>query len=188
MADNERPRPQFGEYATPDQQRDAIKVPLSDHESIPVESQVSPTSHISVQGASRAEPSAIGTQVRPSAGDRFATVLLLAIGLITVLMTIPALSNLPAAIAPTFVQLGVGTFTADDFARSMGWGALIAEIVLWVLALVLSLRALRRGKRAWWIPLVFGVLANIVVFAAIAIAMTADPAFTDYVNRMSSAS
>jgi hypothetical protein len=178
MADNERPRPQFGEYATPDQQRDAIKVPLSDHESIPVESQVSPTSHISVQGP---------PQKAPSAGDRFATVVLLGIGLITVLMTIPALTDLPTAISSAFTQLDVGKFTADELARSLGWGALIAESVLWLVAFWLSTRALRRGKRAWWIPLVFGVLANIVVFAIIAVAMTSDPAFTEYVNRMGSA-
>jgi hypothetical protein len=184
MADNERPRPQFGEYATPDQQRDAIKVPLSDHEDIPVESHVSPTSHISVQGA---QPSAVpATGKRPSTGDRFATTVLLGIGLITVLMTIPALTNLPAAIAPAFIQLDVGTFTADELARSLGWGALVAEVALWIIAFWLSTRALRRGKLAWWIPLVFGVIANIVVFACIAIAMSSDPAFTEYLNRMSS--
>lgn len=185
MDEDKRPRPQFGEYATPDQQRDAIKVPLSDHESVPVESHVSPTSHISVQGTPHAKPVS-GDRATPSAGNRFATVALLGIGLVTVLLTVPALLDLPAAIAPAFTQLGVGNFTANELARTMGWGALVAEIVLWVLALWLSLRALRQGKLAWWIPLVFGVIANVVVFAAIAIAMTADPAFTEYVNRMNS--
>ena len=185
MADNERARPQFGEYATPDQQRDAIKVPLDDHESIPVESHVSPSSHISVQGTPHTHAQAAGAP-KPSAGDRFATVVLLGIGLITVLMTIPALTNLPPAIASAFTQLDVGAFTSDALARSLGVGALITEIVLWVVAFWLSTRALRRGKRAWWIPVVFGVVANIVVFGAIAIAMTADPAFSEYVNKMSS--
>ena len=37
MSDTPRPRPQFGEYATPDEQKKAIKVPLDDVESVPVE-------------------------------------------------------------------------------------------------------------------------------------------------------
>ncbi|GGE84644.1 DUF6264 family protein [Mycetocola zhadangensis] len=185
MAENERQRPQFGEYATPDQQRDAIKVPLDDHESIPVESHVSPTSHISVQGTPHTSAPAAGAS-KPSAGDRFATIALLGIGLITVLMTIPALTNLPPAITSAFAQLDVGEYTSDGLAHSLGVGALVTEIVLWIVAAWLSTRALRKGKRAWWIPVVFGVVANIVVFGAITVAMTVDPAFTEYVNRMSS--
>lgn len=178
MSDDERPRPQFGEYATPEAQRDAIKVPLDHNEDIPVQSHVSPSSHITVQDAPQAHP-------RASSGDRVATIALLGIGLITIFMTIPALVNLPEAMGPAFIQLGIGTFTATEFALTLGWGALITESVLLILAGWLSLRALRRGKLAWWIPLVFGVIANIVVFAAIAIAMTADPAFMEYVNQMS---
>lgn len=178
MSDNERPRPQFGEYATPEAQRDAIKVPLDHAESIPVQSHESASTHITVQDAPP-------QQKRASNGDRFATVILLGIGLVTVLMTIPALLNLPEAIASAYSQLGVGTFSSDDLALSLGWGALLTEVVLWIVALWLSLRVLRRGKMAWWIPLVLGVIANIVVVAAITIAMMADPAFMEYVNQMS---
>ena len=175
MSDSPRPRPQFGEYATPDEQRAAIKVPLDDIEPVPVESQVSPTSHISVQAPQRKAPS----------GDRFATVLLLGIGLVTILLSLSALVDLPDAITAAFAQLDVGEFTSTGLAVTMGWTAIVVEVLLWGLALWLSLRALGRGKAAWWIPLVFGVIANIAVFACIAIAMAGDPAFTEYVNRMS---
>ncbi len=195
MSDNERPRPQFGEYATPEAQRNAIKVPLDDAEQIPVQSKESPSSHISVQGArpqgaghNEFHPQDAGRlpRTRPSGADKFATVALLGIGLMTIFLTMPALLNLPAAIGPAFTQLGIGTFTTTDFALTLGWAALAAQVVLWVIALWLSLRNLRRAKLAWWIPLVFNVVANIVVFAVIAIAMTADPAFLEYVEQMSS--
>lgn len=175
MSDTSRPRPQFGEYATPEEQRKAIKVPLDDAESIPVESQVSPTSHISVQTPARPAPS----------GDRFATILLLGIGLVTILLSMSALVDLPDAIKSAFAQLEVGEFTSASLATAMGWTAIAVEVVLWGLALWLSLRALNRGKTAWWIPLVFGVIANVAVFACVAIAMAGDPAFSEYVNRMS---
>ena len=173
MSDTSRPRPQYGEYATPDEQKKAIKVPLDDAESIPVESQVSPTSHISVQTPARTAPS----------GNRFATVLLLGIGLVSILLSMSALVDLPDAISSVFAQMGVGEFTSVGLANAMGWTALAIEVVLWGLALWLSLRALGRGKVAWWIPIVFGVVANIAVFVCFAIAMAGDPSFAEYVNR-----
>lgn len=177
MSDTSRPRPQFGEYATPEEQKKAIKVPLDDAESIPIESQMSTTSHISV--TTGAPPRTAPT------GNRFATILLLGIGLVTILLSLSALVDLPDAIRSAFTQLDVGEFTSTALAATMGWTAIVVEVVLWGLALWLSLRALNRGKTAWWIPLVFGVIANVAVFACVAIAMAGDPAFAEYVNRMS---
>ncbi|MBG6239313.1 hypothetical protein IWX78_002292 [Mycetocola sp. CAN_C7] len=174
---DQRPRPQFGEYATPEEQQKAIKVPLDDAESVPVESQVSPSSHISVQTPPQ--------QKAAPGGNRFATVLLLGIGLVTILVSLSALADLPTAIDSAFSQLGVGDFTAVSLAATMGWTAIILEVALWGFALWLSLRALKRGKAAWWIPLVFGVVANLVVFVCVAIAMAGDPSFMEYVNRTS---
>jgi hypothetical protein len=179
VSDVQRPRPEFGEYATPEEQRKAIKVPLDHHES-PVASQESPESHISVQGGPHSHAPA-----RRSSGDRVATMSLLGIGLLTILLSMSALLDLPKAIDMAFAQLDLGSYTSTALGSALGWTALIISIVLWGLALWLSLRALRRGHVAWWIPLVFGVIANIAVFACVAFAMTGDPAFTDYVTRAS---
>jgi hypothetical protein len=180
MSDTQRPRPQFGEYATPEEQKKAIKVPLDDTESMPVESQESPTSHISVQGG----PTAPVVAKRAS-GDRVATMILLGIGMLTILLSMPALIDLPKSIDSAFAQLNLGNYTSTALGSALGWTAFLVSVVLWGLALWLSLRAIRRGRVAWWIPLVLGVVANIVVFACVAFAMAGDPAFTDYVNRMS---
>jgi hypothetical protein len=178
VSDTQRPRPQFGEYATPEQQKKAIKVPLDDTESMPVASQESPTSHISVQGGPAAQAPA-----RPASGDRIATMILLGIGLATILLTMAALADLPRAIDMAFAQLELGDYTSTALGSALGWTALILSVALWGTALWLSLRALRRGRVAWWIPLVFGVIGNIAVFVCVAMAMAGDPAFTEYVNR-----
>jgi hypothetical protein len=180
VSDTQRPRPQFGEYATPEEQRKAIKVPLDDTESMPVESQESPTSHISVQGGPTAHVPA-----KRATPDRLATMILLGIGLVTILLSMPALIDLPKSIDTAFEQLDLGNYTSTALGSALGWTALVVSVALWGVALWLSLRALRRGRVAWWIPLVFGVVANIAVFACIAFAMAGDPAFTDYVNRVS---
>lgn len=179
MSDTQRPRPQFGEYATPEEQKKAIKVPLDDSESIPVASQESPTSHISVQGSPRSEPVRSG----PS-GDRVATMILLAVGLLVILLSMSALVDLPTAIDTAFTQLGLESYTSFALGSALGWTALVLAVALWGVSLWLSLRTLRRGRMAWWIPLVFGVLGNVVVFACVAFAMAGDPAFIEYVNRM----
>ncbi|MET4638995.1 DUF6264 family protein [Mycetocola sp. 2940] len=179
MSDAQRPRPQFGEYATPEEQKKAIKVPLDDTESMPVASKESPTSHISVQGSPRTQAVPAG----PS-GDRVATMTLLGIGLLTILLSMSALVDLPTAIDTAFAQLGLEDYTSFALGSALGWTALILAVALWVAALWLSMRALRRGRKAWWIPLVFGVLGNVVVFACVAFAMVGDPAFTEYMNQM----
>ncbi|SFN97587.1 DUF6264 family protein [Mycetocola miduiensis] len=179
MSDAPRPRPEFGEYATPEEQRKAIKVPLDDAESVPVESQQSPTSHITVQGGPTSK-APVGR-----ATDRLATMSLLGIGLLTILLTLPALINLPNSINTAFAQLELGNYTSTALGSTLGWTALAISLVLWGLAAWLSFRALGKGRVAWWIPLVFGVVANIAVFICIAIAMAGDPAFSEYVNRAS---
>ncbi|WP_411721558.1 DUF6264 family protein [Mycetocola sp.] len=179
MSDIQRPRPQFGEYATPEEQQKAIKVPLDDSESMPVASQESPSSHISVQGGRTAQVPA-----KRATADRVATMMLLGIGLMTILLSLPALIDLPKSIDTAFAQLDLGDYTSTALGSALGWTALLISAALWGFALWLSLRALRRGRIAWWIPLVFGVIGNIAVFACIAFAMAGDPAFSDYVNRV----
>jgi hypothetical protein len=180
VSDTQRPRPQFGEYATPEEQKRAIKVPLDDAESMPVESKESPTSHISVQG----RPKPVDSTPRPS-GDRIATMVLLGVGLMTILVSMASLVDLASAIEIVYAQQGIGEFTSIGIANALGWTALVLELVLWGLALWLSLRALKRGKAAWWIPLVLGVIANIVVLLFVLLALTSDPALAEYVTRMS---
>lgn len=187
---DKRPRPQFGEYATPEQQRAAIRVPASDNnEPVPVADHTPPHARAAAPGTS-------GTASTPSASqhvdpqiaaarrraDRLATYILLGVGLLSVLSTIPTLLQLPQVITDVFDQFGIDAFTQLAVAQTMAWILLAVQALLWVLALVLSLRAIKRERTSWWIPFVIGVVANLVLIIGISLTMVSDPAFTQYVN------
>jgi hypothetical protein len=119
---------------------------------------------------------------RPVAGDRIATSILLGLGLVGLIVTMPGLLDLPGLIRPALVQMGVSGYSSDGLASAMGILALGLQIALWVGAIILSSRSLRAGRLTFWIPLVAGVAANLVVVICLAVAMGADPAFMEYVR------
>lgn len=168
-------RPQFGEYATPEEQRRAIKVPDVHSE---------PESAVAEPVSPKQPDQKAGSDAVAAAPDRLATYTLLAIGLFSALSTVPMLLDLPATITRAYAQLGVSDFTSDATASVVGWVVLVVQFGLWVLALLLSLRQIGRGKRSWWIPLVIGVVANLILIVSLMILMMIDPAFTEYVNTM----
>ncbi|MGK9146528.1 hypothetical protein KXS11_02725 [Plantibacter flavus] len=191
-----RPRPQFGEYATPEEQRASIKEPF-DHQRaeelgvapvVPAGQQQVPPAQPTLREQTRASaPESPAAPVlpngrRPVTGDRLATSLLLGLGLVSIIVIMPNLLDLPGLIRPALVQFGVSGYSSDALASAMGILALGLQIALWIGAVVLSSRSLRAGKLTFWIPIVAGVVANIVVVVCIAIAMGADPAFMEYVR------
>lgn len=197
-----RPRPQFGEYASPEEQRAHIAEPVDEQRAeelgiapvVPVDRRsVEPTlreqtRQASPQGSSSAPTSSQGADGarRPVTGDRLATSILLGLGLIGLIVTMPSLLDLPGLIRPALVQLGVSGYSSDGLASAMGILALGLQIAIWIGAVLLSLRSLRAGRLTFWIPLVAGVVANIVVIVCLAIAMGADPAFIEYVRSQQS--
>jgi hypothetical protein len=192
-----RPRPQFGEYATPEEQRASIAEPIDAQraEELGV-APVVPADHGPAQPTLREQtrhttdaapvttpaPSAGQATRRPVTGDRLATSILLGLGLVSFIVMMPGLLDLPGLIRPALVQMGVSGYSSDGLASAMGVLALGLQIALWVGAIILSGRSLRAGRLTFWIPLVAGVAANIVVVICIAIAMGADPAFMEYVR------
>lgn len=215
-----RPRPQFGEYATPEEQRAAIREPGNpEGEPVPVadDSETSSTHgkhrptdagerRPGQDSASRASsPAQQTTPARPKSDeapptpgsfddemqrarlrtDKLATYLLLAVGLFSVLTTIPSLTQLPNSLSVVYAQFGVDEPGNPGMASVVGWVILIVQAVLWVAALVLSRRRLARERKAWWIPLVIGVVANLFYIVGIAVVMLNDPSFLDYATQVS---
>jgi len=191
-----RPRPQFGEYASPEEQRARIQEPVDEQRAeelgiapvVPVDRKTAePTlreqtrQHApSSSTPQSAAPATTGR--RPVTGDRLATSILLGLGLVGLFVTMPGLLDLPGLIRPALVQLGVSGYSSDALASAMGILALGLQIAIWIGAIVLSGRSLRAGRLTFWIPLVAGVVANIVVVICLAIAMGADPAFIEFVR------
>lgn len=170
-------RPQYGELATPEEQRRAAGLP--------------PLDEIAASPALAPPPPAVDPPAAAPAPaparriDRFVTIGLLAYGLVHVVVTGLSYLDLPAVMTQTMEMLGIeGEFT--NFAQGRLWGTIAAGLLVlgWALTAALSIRRLRRGKVTWWLPLVGAVVTIGVVSACIAVPMFNDPAFVAYLEQM----
>lgn len=163
MAD-ERPRPQYGEYAP--------------------EGWVSPHYPPPEPPAVAAEPVAADAPRKRRTWDTALTFGLLAIGLYFVLSGFVGFSQLPEVFDQMFAQLGIGDFTSDQAAVTIGIVANIVQPVIWAIAALGASVWLRRGRIAFWWPLAGGVLANLIVVILVGVVMSSDPAYAEYVTQM----
>lgn len=177
-AGGERPRPQYGEYATPEEQRARIRQPEA---SAALEDGRSPSAPIDQRApVDPVIPGPVaGTRpaTRPRFVDRVITFALLGYGLFTVLGSIPAATDY-TQFATTFLQVFGVDQALSDPASARGWG-LAAALVLgigWVATLGLSWISLRAGRISFWIPLVGGVVFNLVSSVLLVAPLMADPA------------
>ncbi|WP_022879583.1 DUF6264 family protein [Microbacterium sp. B19] len=166
---DERPRPQYGEYATPEEQRARIRRPEVTES---LEAGVAPAPEPSVAAAPAAAP-----KPGPLA-DRFVTFGLLIYGFITVVSTIIQLLDFPGYAERAAQLLGVqATYTALNAGYVWGAIASVAYGVGYLLTAWLTWRRLRRGRIAFWVPLVGFVATTVVASVCITIALTSDPAY-----------
>jgi len=174
----ERARPQYGEYATPEEQRARIKQPAPVS---PVTSAPAP-----VPGIPMGPPSALATPAEdPKADsarrwhpvDRVVTFALLAYGLVNVVSAIPQLVDYVAYTDTVFTLLGVEA-TLSDPAAGKPWG-LAAAIVMalgWLATALVTWWNLRRGRVSWWIPVVGGIVFTLITGTLMLIPLMSDPA------------
>jgi hypothetical protein len=168
-------RPQYGELATPEEQRRAAGLPPLDEV---VVAPVAPAAPAPV-------PVADALPRRSHPVDRFATIALLAYGLVNLVITGLSYLDLPTVMNETMSILGIeGEFT--NFAAARTWGTIAAAVLAigWCVTAALSIRRLRRGRVTWWLPLVGAAVTMIVVSVCIAVPMMSDPAFVAYLEQM----
>lgn len=171
-------RPQYGELATPEEQRRAAGLPPLVDENAPV---VTPQPPAPPQFL----PASAEAPRRPHPVDRLITIALLAYGLVNVLITGFSYLDLPRVMNESMKLLGIdGEFT--NFAQGRLWGMIAAILLVagWAITAFFSFRRLRRGRITWWLPLVGAVVTIGVVSACIAVPMFNDPAFVAYLNQM----
>ncbi|MBN9175935.1 MAG: hypothetical protein J0I43_00990 [Microbacterium sp.] len=178
-----RPAPQYGEYATPEQQRAAIRQPAA-----------SPPPRDHVPPAPAPEPSAY-TPGRPMhattraaqptrRADRAITLVLLAYGLVTVISAVAQLWHF-AEFADTWMRIaGIdGEFT--NTAQGDLWGRIGAALLVlgWVVTALVSWRMLLRGRISWWIPLVGAIVTYTALTACLMVPLFGDPAIAAHLVR-----
>lgn len=198
-AADSRPRPAYGEYATPEEQRARIRQPDATEALSSGQALVTDPAKI---GAPPASPSGVPVPGASSAGkdtdtgakvlamkqrpvDRTITVALLVFGLFTVVTSIAGLIDF-SGFADTWMQTAGIDAEFTNYEQGRLWGTIGAIVFSlgWLLTAYLSWRLLRRGRIAFWVPIVGAVVSYIALTACLMVPLLGDPAIADYVTRM----
>ncbi|SDH04775.1 DUF6264 family protein [Microbacterium pygmaeum] len=184
-----RPRPAYGEYATPEEQRARIQRPDltwmlengQDPDAPVAGAYGAHDTHVVAPAAQAATAAPVTRPTTRSPGrrfaDRVATIALLVYGLVNVVSSVPAMIDYDSYVANVLSLLGVDGQLADPSAgRAWGIAAALVLVVGWILTALLSWRQLSRGRLAWWIPLTAGIVFTFIAGALLMVPITADPA------------
>ncbi len=199
VPEDDRPRPRYGEYATPEEQRARIVGADPEHPSDPP-ALTRPDAATPAAGSRPAAPPVpdrpqsgpAGSSPRPTTAaarpsrtaDRVITIALLAYGLVTVLGAIPQLVDFTGFV-DTWTELAGVDATLADPAAGRAWGIAAAVVYAggWLLTAVLSWMSLSRRRLSWWIPLVGAIVTFVVVSVMLAVPLVTDPGILDAFSR-----
>lgn len=182
---DERPRPRYGEYAP----EGWTWQPPADPHSVsptPAPESAGPAAPVGAPfGAPLAGPMQPGATARPT--DRAWTVALLVFGAMGAVYNVLSLVAIPSSMLQSLQMTAsmFGTTPPDEFvpgpavpvAIAVG---VIAQLALWVGALVWSRARMRVGRSSWWIPLLAGVAAFVVVMIVTYVVAFSDPALVEF--------
>lgn len=177
--DDPRPAPQYGEYATPEEQRARIRQP---------DPAAAPPPAAAVQPYAPHPPHARPTTdaARPTrAADRIITFALLAYGLITVVTAVPQMLDF-AGFAQTWMEVAGIEADFTNYAAGTLWGRIGAAVFIggWLLTALISWRSVRRRRISWWIPLLGAVVTFAVVSVCLAVPLMGDPAVGQHFSAL----
>lgn len=200
-----KPRPEYGEYATPQDQARAMGLSYGDTGIADAsKSDTSKPADVARQGDKPAEKSATKpvkqqTPDKPErkrqepvmaddqgerpvrTWDAVLTVVLIVIGVSAVLVSIPGFADLFDVINAAYTQLDRGPYTSRELAENIGFAINAGQIAILVVTIALSVRALRTGRIAFYIPLLGGVATLLLMMILLGVATVGDPAFMDSV-------
>lgn len=190
MSDGDpRPRPQYGEYATPEEQRARIARPDTT-DALAAGVHPAPESGSAAPVASEAPGAPASRAAAPATGwrlaDRIVSIGLLVYGLFNVLFTTPRFFDFAGFANEYLAFLGVDE-SFSNFDAALVWGPIagIVYVVGWLASALLTWWQLRRGRVAFWIPLVGALLTILVVAACLTVPLSGDPAFAEFIDRFS---
>ncbi len=181
-----RPAPQYGEYATPEQQQERIRLSGGAAQApsaagpAPAVAPAPVLPPATVAGA-REEDAA---RPRRRRADRFLTWALLGYGLVTVVTTIPQLIDF-SVFAQTWLDMaGIDAeFTQGALGRQWGTIAAVIFAVGWIATAAFSWLAIGRGWLSWWIPLAGAFVTFAIVSVCLSVPLFNDPSIMSAVLR-----
>lgn len=181
-----RPRPQYGEYATPEEQRARIRQPDVTEALEAGEAVAAVAPAPAPAPAEASAPAAVAPATKPrSQANRLATIALLAVGAVNVLFSVFGYLDIAPAIQRSMDVIGMpGEFT--NTAAAQTWGAIAAVVLVagYLITAIAAWRRLSAGKISWWIPLVGAVATFVIVSACLMVPLVGDPAFNAYVTSL----
>lgn len=168
----EQPRPQYGEYATPEEQRARIEQSGATPPPVPEQPYVphpptAPATTAAAQPTRRA--------------DRIITFALLAYGLFTVVSAIPQLLDF-TSFAQTWMEVAGVDAEFTNHSGGVLWGRIGAIVfaIGWLLTALASWASLSRRRVSWWIPLVGAIVTFVIVSVCLAVPLLGDAAVAEH--------
>lgn len=123
------------------------------------------------------------TSARPARpADRIITIALLAIGAYGALNIADAMINLRQVFAQLYAIYDLGSFNPPEWFAVLSSIGGILQLSLWAVTLLLSIQFMRRGRLAFYLPLVAAVLSFIVAIVVMSIALGAAPELMTYLS------
>ncbi|MFG6476260.1 DUF6264 family protein [Microbacterium sp. P06] len=188
-----RPRPQYGEYATAEEQRARISQPdatdaLLAGQALDAPANPDAAAPVAPRRPERGRPAGSLLAQRVTGwrlADRIVTFGLLGYGLFNAIATSVQLFSFER-----YANTALGLFGVDEAFTNIGqgqlWGTIagITIILGWALTAFVSWRSLRRGRVTFWIPLVGAVVFGLAVSIFITIPIFNDPAFGELFNQV----
>lgn len=172
---DERPRPQYGEYASTEEQL------LAGGTAVPAREFPPPAPGTRIEaGAAVGEQASL--RQRRRSRDVVVTTFLLSMSAYFVISTISGWTDFATTLDEAYAQLGYGDYTSVELANSIGLAITIVQLVLLVVSAIMSIAFIRSGRTSYWVPLAFGALSIIVTVILMMVAMTSDPALANYLN------
>jgi hypothetical protein len=171
-----KPAPRYGEYATPHEQAQAMG------SSAPIVPTDAASSQVgSGWGGAKVGPS---TRSAPRRWDLILTAVILAYATLNVVSQLFLNSSLSMVIKDFYQLQGIGEYTPTPLADTLSVVLNGVTAALYVVTVVLTVRQLRRGRVAFYIPIIGGVIAMLVALAFVVVLLTGDPTFTSYMNGL----
>ena len=196
-----RPRPQYGEYATPQEQAKIIADSLPPVSALLVPGPATQTPAAPGAHPASAPPTVVGSTHRasdaatrsrtdasvlpaaprrPRRWDLILTAVLLGYSSVNVIAQLSARDMLATIVTQFFVTQGIGDYTPTALTTTLGNSLNVVTLALFVLTVLATIWMLRRGRVAFWVPIAGGFAATVVTLVFVVILLQSDPAFTAY--------
>lgn len=168
-----RPRPEYGEYATPDEQVAAGGTAIDPPEA--------PTGENPPETRSAAFPPPTTSPI-PGPAPRVApqwdvtlTMALLFFGAFSIVSSAPGYIDFSDTLTSAAAIMDIGKPTNAGLANAFGVVALAVQIAVYTAVLVITLRRLRSKRLTFFVPLAGGVAAAVLLSVIMGVLIAVDP-------------